>query len=153
MRLARCGLAGEGGTALPAHPSLPAPRCQPASGRAVGWRSVAQPAGTCRRVPGRSGSCAGSANALAPGRWRWLWFPPFPLPFCWQKPMVGVSCALLTAVEFLPLASLSGAEIQGGSDLPEAASCKCSYLEHGEQFHLQVLPGGAGQQVLSCVQV
>lgn len=56
---------------------------------------------------------------------------PFPLPFSWQKPMVGVSCALLTAVEFLPLASLSGAEIQGGSDLPAAASCKCSYLAHG----------------------
>lgn len=53
---------------------------------------------------------------------------PFPLPFSWQKPMVGVSCALLTAVQFLPLASLSGTEIQGGSDLPAAASCRCSYL-------------------------
>lgn len=53
---------------------------------------------------------------------------PFPLPFSWQKPMVGVSCALLTAVEFLPLASLSGTEIQGGSDLPAAASYKCSCL-------------------------
>lgn len=51
---------------------------------------------------------------------------PFPLPFSWQMPMVGVSCALLTAVEFLPLASLSGTEIQGGSDSPAAASCECS---------------------------
>lgn len=56
---------------------------------------------------------------------------PFPLPFSWQKPMVGVSCALLTAVEFLPLASLSGTEIQGGRDLPAASSCKWSYLAHG----------------------
>lgn len=56
---------------------------------------------------------------------------PFPLPFSWQKPMVGVSCALLTAVEFLPLASLSGTEIQGGSNSPVPASCECSSSAHG----------------------
>lgn len=65
-----------------------------------------------------------------PGQMEMVVVSPFPLPFPWQKPMVGVSCVLLTAVEFLPLASLSGAEIQGGSDLPVAASCKCSYLAH-----------------------
>lgn len=65
-----------------------------------------------------------------PGQMEMVVVSPFPLPFPWQKPMVGVSCVLLTAVEFLPLASLSGVEIQGGSDLPAATSCKCSYLAH-----------------------
>lgn len=64
---------------------------------------------------------------------------PSPLPSLWQEPMVGVSCALLTAVEFLPLASLSGTEMQGGSGLPVAtAAC----------LLLQDVPGAARQQVL-----
>lgn len=73
---------------------------------------------------------------------------PFPLPFPWQKPMVGVSCALLTAVEFLPLASLSGTEIQGGSDLLTAASCKCSYFSaRRSSFTSRSCPGKRGSRL------
>lgn len=64
---------------------------------------------------------------------------PSPLPSPWQEPVVGVSRALLTAVEFLPLASLSGTGMQGGSGLP-AATAACPVL--------QDVPGAARQQVL-----
>lgn len=95
MCLAWCNLAGKGGTAslglaaLPTRTSLPVLWCQTASGQAIGWRSVAQPAETCRRVPGQSGSCAGSANTLALGRWRWLWFPLFPSLSPGRSPWLG----------------------------------------------------------------
>lgn len=132
-----CNLAGKGGhrqSGLGSAANSHLPACAVVPDRLWAGSWLEERGSTCRDLS----ACPWAKQILCwfskhsgPRQMEMVVVSPFPLPFSWQKPMVGVSCALLTAVEFLPLASFSGTEIQGGSNSPAAASCECSSSAHG----------------------
>lgn len=133
MCLAWCNMAGKGGHSQSGlgSTSLPVLWCQTASGQAIRLEERGSACRDLSACPWAKRILCWFSKHSGPRQMEMAVVSPFPLPFSWQKPMVGVSCALLTAVEFLPLASLSGTEIQGGSSSPAAASCECSSSAHG----------------------
>lgn len=137
MCLAWCNLAGRGGhsqSGLGSVANSPLPACAAVPDRLWASTRLEERGSACRDLSAWPWAkrilCCFSKHS-GPRQMEMVVVSPFPLPFSWQMPMVGVSCALLTAVEFLPLALLSGTEIQGGSDSPAPASCERSSSAHG----------------------